>query len=91
MKDTLMQLGNQWQEAVAPVRKHWLQLAPREQLALAVLGSFFLVMVLVFGVWQPSYKAAESARAAHENNRQLLAWMQANADRARATCHQRLG
>lgn len=84
MKDILMQFGNQWQEAVAPLRKRWLQLAPREQLSLAVLGAFFLLLVLMFGIWRPSHKAAESARFAHENNRQLLAWMQANADRARA-------
>jgi general secretion pathway protein M len=84
MKEILMQINNQWQEAVAPLRSRWLQLAPREQLSLAVLGGFFLILLLVFGIWRPSHKAAETARATHENNQQLLLWMQANADRARA-------
>lgn len=84
MKDVLMQFGNHWQEAVAPLRKRWLQLSARDQLSLFVLGVFCLVLVLVFGIWQPSRKAAEAARIAHENNRQLLAWMHVNADRARS-------
>lgn len=84
MKDVLVQLGNQWQEASAPLRRRWLQLAPREQSALLVLGTFVLIVVMVFGIWMPSHKAALKAKAEHNNHRQLLAWMQANAGRARA-------
>ncbi|HQV42050.1 MAG: type II secretion system protein M [Moraxellaceae bacterium] len=84
MKEFLMQFSNQWQEAVAPLRKRWLQLAPREQLPLLILAGFVFVLMLIYGIWWPSHKAAESARIAHENNRQLVTWMQANAVRARA-------
>lgn len=84
MNEFLVQLGSQWQEAIAPLRKRWLQLAPREQMALLALSSFLAVLLLVFAVWMPSHKAAERARVEHENNRQLLMWIQANASRARA-------
>lgn len=85
MKDVLLQLNSQWQEAITPLRKRWLQFAPREQLALLVLGGFVLVLFLVFAVWMPSHKAAEKARAQFDNNRQLLMWMKANAAQVRST------
>jgi len=85
MKDVLMQLNSQWQEAITPLRKRWLQFAPREQIALLILGGFALVLFLAFVVWMPSHQAAEKARAQYGNNRQLLLWMQANAAQARAT------
>lgn len=84
MSEFLVQLSSQWQEAIAPLRKRWLQLAPREQMALLALGGFLAVLLLVFAVWLPSHKAAERARTEHENNRQLLMWIQANASRVRA-------
>lgn len=83
MKDMLLQLSTHWQEAITPLRKRWLQFAPREQLALLILGGFFGVLFLVFVVWMPSHQAAEKARAQYGNNRQLLLWMQANAAQAR--------
>ena len=85
MKELLTQLNSQWQETITPLRKRWMQLAPREQYSLLVLAAFVAVLFLVFVVWMPSHKAAERARAQYENNRQLLAWMQANASQARAT------
>lgn len=84
MKAFLVQLDNQWQESTAPLRKRWVQLAPRERLSLLVLGTFVLLAILVFGIWMPSHRAAEKARTAHDSNRELLLWMQANADRARS-------
>lgn len=84
MKNFLIQLDNQWQEATMPLRKRWVQFDARERMALLVLGGFMLVVVLVFAIWLPSHTAAEKARAAHESNRQLLTWMKANADRARS-------
>lgn len=84
MKNLRVQLESQWQETIAPLRKRWLQLAPRERLSLAVLASFVLLVIMVAGVWLPSHRAAEAARAAHDSSRELLLWMQANADRARS-------
>lgn len=85
MKDMLMQLNGQWQEAIAPLRKRWMQLVPREQYSLLILAGFVVVLFLVFVVWMPSHKAAEKAHIQYENNRQLLLWMQANASQARVT------
>lgn len=85
MKDMLMQLNSQWQEVIAPFRKRWMQLVPREQYSLLVLAGFVVVLFLVFVVWMPSHKAAEKARTQYENNRQLLLWMHVTASQARAT------
>lgn len=84
MKAFLVQLDNQWQESTAPLRKRWVQLAPRERLSVTVLGVCVLLTILVFGIWMPSHRAAEKARMAHDSNRELLLWMKANADRARS-------
>lgn len=83
MKSVLIQLGEQWQALIAPVRQHWLRLTSRDQVMVLILASFVMVVVLVFAIWLPSHRMAEAARAAHESNQQLLSWMQANADRAR--------
>lgn len=76
MNAIMESLRKSWQESAAPLRQRWLLLAPSEQRALRILGAFLGIVVFIYGVWLPSRHAAENARAAYENNRELLAWMQ---------------
>ncbi|MFN3586772.1 MAG: type II secretion system protein M [Moraxellaceae bacterium] len=76
-----------WQGTVAPyllpLRQRWQQLESREQRALQALGVVLLLVVLVFGLWLPSHRAAARVQQSYENSRQLLLWMQDNAGQVR--------
>jgi general secretion pathway protein M len=61
----------------------WRALAPREQVALGALLLFLLLVLLYLGLWQPAQKHVQQARQAFETQRELNAYMQANAERAR--------
>lgn len=52
--------------------------APREQLALRVLGSFLLVLLLAFAVVLPLHHFNADAIAAYRTQQETLAWMQGN-------------
>lgn len=84
MSEFVSNLKQGWQESMAPLRQRWLLLAPREQQMLRVLGIFFALLILVYGIWLPSRHAAERARQQYESNRALLMQLQASSG---ATVH----
>ncbi len=51
--------------------QRWRALAPREQLALASLGGFLLLVLLYLALWQPAQQRLLAARAAFETQREL--------------------
>lgn len=83
-----MSLSDQMRDALAPhiepLKARWDTYSSRDQMVLSVLGGLTLLVVLIFGIWLPSHRAAEHSRQEYQNNQDLLSWMQANADRARA-------
>ncbi|MDP2228679.1 MAG: type II secretion system protein M [Moraxellaceae bacterium] len=72
-------LQQEFSRSLAPWQARWRQLAPRDQLALQILGAVLGLLLLFFGLWQPSHKAALRAQAEYENNRQLQLWIQDSA------------
>ncbi|MDQ8038158.1 MAG: type II secretion system protein M [Pedobacter sp.] len=85
MSEFVASLRQSWQEAVAPLRQRWLMLAPRDQQFLRVLGIFVGILVLVYGIWLPSHRAAQKAQAQYEQNRELLAQLHSSSPQANTT------
>lgn len=52
--------------------------APREQLALRLLGVFFLLLLLVFAIVLPLHHFNADSIAAYRTQQETLAWMQSN-------------
>lgn len=77
MRETLNTLRQSWLEAIAPLRQRWLMLTPRDQQFLRVLGVVTLLVILVYGIWLPSQRAAQKAELQYEQNRELVAMLQA--------------
>lgn len=77
MRETLNTLRQSWLEAIAPLRQRWLMLTPRDQQFLRVLGMVTLLVILVYGIWLPSQRAAQKAELQYEQNRELVAMLQA--------------
>lgn len=83
MSEFISSLQQSWQEAVAPLRQRWLMLSSRDQQLLRVLGVLIAIVVLVYGIWLPSHRAAQQARILYEQNRELIMLIQSNAGHAR--------
>jgi len=52
--------------------------APREQLAVKILGGFLLAMILIFMVLLPLHRYNSNAIADYRGQQETLAWMQSN-------------
>ncbi|MGH8492092.1 MAG: type II secretion system protein GspM [Moraxellaceae bacterium] len=72
MNEFITSLRQSWQEMLAPLRQRWLVLSPRDQKVLRVLGVVIAIVVLVYGIWMPSHRAAQKAQIQYEQNRELL-------------------
>lgn len=77
MSEVISSMCQSWQEAIAPLRQRWLMLAPRDQQFLRVLAVVIALVILVYGIWLPSHRAAQKAELQYEKNRELLALIQA--------------
>src|SRR5690606_41267386 len=66
------------------LRQRWHALAPRERLALAALAAFLLGLALYGGLWLPVERQRAQALADFQQQRELLAYLQARAPEARA-------
>jgi general secretion pathway protein M len=60
-------------------------LEPRDRFALGLLTAFFMILVVVFGIWQPAYDYAVNAEKNRDRQRELLHWMNATESQARAS------
>ncbi len=78
MSEFMSSLRQSWQEAVAPLRQRWLMLSPRDQQFLRVLGVVIVLVILVYGIYLPSHRATQKALMKYEQNRELLALIQAS-------------
>lgn len=67
----------------SPLAQRWRSLPPRDRLALVLLGGFLLLVLLYLSVWRPVERNAAEARQYYEQERELYAYLQANAERAR--------
>lgn len=80
-----MEKGNRllagWESSAAAQR--WRAMPPRDRLALSLLGSFLLLVLLYLLAWRPAERAAHAARDYYQQERELHAYLQANAGRAR--------
>nr|WP_010130446.1 type II secretion system protein M [Microbulbifer agarilyticus] len=57
-------------------RQKWITLPPSDQRALAILGLFLGVIIIVFGLFKPAQAYFDGARAEAEASRELLAWIE---------------
>ncbi|MGB4075684.1 type II secretion system protein M [Pseudomonas sp.] len=64
--------------------QRWRALAPREQLSLASLAGFLLLVLLYLTLWQPAQQRLAAARAAFETQRELNAYLHSQAPLARS-------
>nr|WP_298166339.1 type II secretion system protein M [uncultured Pseudomonas sp.] len=78
LKNQLIERANQ-----SPVLQRWLHLPARDRMALGMLGAFLALMLFYLLVWQPVAGKFEQARAHHEQQRELYAYLLQNADHAR--------
>jgi type II secretory pathway component PulM len=70
---------------VAKYLKLYEELESRDRIALTGLGIFFLVVIIVMGIWQPATGYAEKAQTSRDRQRELISWMKATESKARAT------
>ena len=63
--------------------QRWRALAPREQLSLASLAAFLLLVLLYLALWQPAQQRLAAARSAFETQRELNAYLHSQAPAAR--------
>lgn len=91
MSEAMNSLRQSWQEAVAPLRQRWLMLTPRDQQFLRVLGIVIVLVILVYGIWLPSHRAAQKAELQYEQNRELLALIHASQGQAAGSAAQAVG
>ena len=68
----------------SPLVRRWQQLAPRERTALAALTIFLLAVLLYLLLWRPAEQARTSARHYFEQQRELNAYLQAQAPQVRS-------
>lgn len=64
--------------------QRWRALAPREQLSLASLGGFLVLVLLYVALWQPTQQHLLAARATFEAQRELNAYLHSQAPAARS-------
>lgn len=60
------------------------KLEARDRLSLQILGAFFLVIFVVYGIWQPAADYAANAEISRDKQRDLLHWMRSTEAQARA-------
>lgn len=82
MSQVLANLQQSWRDATAPWRQRWLLLAPRDQRVLLLLAVVILAVVLFYGVWQPSHRAALKMQQQFEQNRLLVSELARQGPRA---------
>lgn len=63
--------------------QRWRGMPPRDRLALGLLGGFLLLVLLYLMAWRPAQTGAIQARDYYQQERELHAYLQANAGRAR--------
>lgn len=85
MSEFVTSLRQSWREAIAPLRQRWLMLTPRDQQFLRVLGIVVGIVVLIYGIWLPSHRAAQKAQTQYEQNRELLAQLRSSSPQANTT------
>ena len=64
------------------------QLTPRDRFALLVLSAFVGVIIILYGFLLPANRYAETSLSHYQQQKELLAWMQANEETARAKANQ---
>jgi general secretion pathway protein M len=69
--------------ADSPLWQRWQRLAPRERLALGLLGAFVVCVLFWLWLWLPAERAAQQAREAYLEQRELHAYLEQNTDLAR--------
>lgn len=81
----LMNLKQQFalRASASPLWSRWQQLAPRERLALTLLGACVLLAVLYLMLWQPASRELKSAQVYYQEQRALNAYLQQNAPQVR--------
>lgn len=67
----------------SPLWQRWHQMAPRERMALGLLGAFLIGVVLYLSIWQPAARELKDARNYYQQQRELNAYLQSNAEAAR--------
>ncbi|VXC60168.1 Type II secretion system protein M [Pseudomonas sp. 8Z] len=71
----------QWQRS--SLAQRWQTLAPRDRLALLVLGGFLILALAYLLLWQPVQRQAQAARMAFEEQRALYTYLQSRAPELR--------
>jgi|TARA_B100000315_G_C14594369_1_gene597840 general secretion pathway protein M len=66
------------------LRESYAQLALRDQVALKVLALFFVVLICVFGMWQPLQAFVDDSQALRDSNRDLIQLMRDTEKQARS-------
>jgi general secretion pathway protein M len=61
------------------------KLEARDRLSVQVLAGFFMVLFVVYGVWQPAADYAANAEISRDKNRDLLQYMNSTQAQARAS------
>ena len=71
----LVQLRQQFSERAtsSPLWQRWQQMAPRERMALGLLGAFLIGVVLYLSIWQPAARELKDARNYYQQQRELNA------------------
>lgn len=69
---------------VVKLLESYRQLEARDQSAIKMLVSFFLLLFLVFGVWQPLQQFVDDQQDLRDSNRQLIQWMRSTEKQARS-------
>ncbi|EXF42864.1 general secretion pathway protein M [Pseudomonas sp. BAY1663] len=69
--------------ADSPLWQRWQRLAPRERLALSLLGVFLVAVSFSLGLWLPAQRQAAEARLYYQQQRELHAHLVQNTELAR--------
>jgi general secretion pathway protein M len=72
-------MKQRWERLFLPVRHAYRGLELREQIALAALAGFLVMVAVWMGLWRPVEQARASNAAAYAQAREDLAWMRAHA------------
>ncbi len=67
-----------------PLRQHWNRLRPRERLWLAVAAVVVLATLFYLLLWEPLHQRHQRLQAQVQEQRALLAWMEARAQEVEA-------
>lgn len=84
METLKTRLQRQLQATASPALQRWRHMPRRDRLALSALGVFLLAVLLYGGLWLPAERSRMEALAYFEQQRELLAYLQARAPEAQA-------